>query len=234
MTIERRINSVAELKFATDGDAMTFEGYASVFDGIDSYGDRIRKGAYRETLAEHRAAGRLPPMLSQHGSFVGGDANMPIGVWKSMEEDDRGRRVRGELAPTPRGKEAHTLLKMGALSGLSIGFVPVAWESRAKPEDPRRTLTKISLVEVSLVTTPADPKARVTSVKAAIEMTIREFEEALERGTLPPLTARDAKALLAAGFKAMTSARDAGDEKSATHGDLAEILRRNVAILKSR
>lgn len=234
MTIERKTGGITELKFATNDGAMTFSGYASVFGGIDSYGDRIKQGAYRDTLAEHKTAGRLPPMLSQHGSFVGGDSNMPIGVWKDMREDDRGLFVEGELAPTPRGQEAYTLLKMGALSGMSIGFIPVAWESRAKPEDPRRTLTKISLIEVSLVTVPADPKARVTSVKAAIEMTIREFEEALERGTLPPLTARDAKALLAAGFKAMTSARDAGDEKSATHGDLAEMIRRNVAILKSR
>lgn len=184
--IEHRVTAACEVKLA-GGDAMTFEGYATVWSGVDAYGDSIAKGAYRDTLAEHRKSGRWPVMLANHGGFLGSDPT-PVGVWTEMREDDRGLWVEGRFAPTARGEELHTLVKMGALSGLSIGFRPVEWKMRAKPEEPRRTLTKIDLVEVSVVALPADPKARITAVKA-IESP-NDLEALLIAGGLPRAAAR--------------------------------------------
>jgi len=171
---------LVEVKAAAD-DSMTFTGYGAVFGNVDSYGDVIAAGAFAETLRSAKTSGQWPAMLSQHGGFMGSaDDMMPIGVWTDMAEDGRGLWVEGKLAPTVRGREAYELLRMKprpALNGLSIGFTAKEYTVGTKPKEPRRTLKTIDLMEVSLVTMPANPKARVTAVKA--DMTIREFEAAL-------------------------------------------------------
>ena len=141
----------------------TVEGYGSVFGVRDNYDDVIAKGAFIQSLKDHRAAGTMPAMLWQH------DADKPIGVWTDMVEDEKGLRIKGQLAmETVKGKEAHALLKMGALNGLSIGFMSKEWAYDRDTEV--RTLTAIDLWEVSLVTFPANGKARVTNVKSADEL----------------------------------------------------------------
>jgi HK97 family phage prohead protease len=113
-------------------------------------------------MKAHKAAGTMPAMLWQHS------AEEPIGVWSEMVEDAKGLRVKGQLAlETVRGKEAHALLKLGALNGLSIGFMSKQWTYDRETEV--RTLTEIDLWEVSLVTFPANSKARVTNVKASAD-----------------------------------------------------------------
>jgi HK97 family phage prohead protease len=161
---------VFECKASDDG---TIEGYGSDFGVRDNYDDVIAKGAFAASLAEHKAAKTMPAMLWQH------DADKPIGVWSEMVEDTRGLRIKGQLAlDTVKGKEAHALLKMGALNGLSIGFVSKQWAYDRETEV--RTLTEIDLWEVSLVTFPANEKARVTNVKSADEMaTPKDAERAL-------------------------------------------------------
>lgn len=151
----------------------TVEGYGSVFGVRDNYDDVIAKGAFTQSLKDHKAAGTMPAMLWQH------DADKPIGVWTEMVEDEKGLRIKGQLAmETVKGKEAHALLKMGALNGLSIGFVSKEWAYDRETEV--RTLTAIDLWEVSLVTFPANEKARVTNVKSADEMaTPKDAEKAL-------------------------------------------------------
>lgn len=151
----------------------TVEGYGSVFGVRDNYDDVIAKGAFIQSLKDHKAAGTMPAMLWQH------DADKPIGVWTEMVEDEKGLRIKGQLAmETVKGKEAHALLKMGALNGLSIGFVSKEWAYDRETEV--RTLTAIDLWEVSLVTFPANEKARVTNVKSADEMaTPKDAEKAL-------------------------------------------------------
>lgn len=172
-----------EVKFDSGSEAMSFSGYGARFGNVDAYGDVIAPGAFEKTLKDARSSGNWPAMLLQHGSFLGGDDNMPVGVWTEMREDSKGLYVEGQLAPTARGKDAYTLLKMSprpAISGMSIGYRPVEWSMRAKPEDPRRTLKAVELLEVSLVTFPANGKARVEAVKSADEIkTIREFEDFL-------------------------------------------------------
>lgn len=168
----REVRSFA-LQIKAAGDDGTVEGYGSVFGVRDNYDDVIAKGAFIQSLKDHKAAGTMPAMLWQH------DADKPIGVWTEMVEDEKGLRIKGQLAmETVKGKEAHALLKMGALNGLSIGFMSKEWAYDRDTEV--RTLTAIDLWEVSLVTFPANEKARVTNVKSAEEMaTPKDAEKAL-------------------------------------------------------
>lgn len=148
------------LSIRATGDNGTLEGYGSVFGVRDTYDDVIASGAFVDSLKEHKAAGTMPAMLWQH------DPGEPIGVWTDMVEDEKGLRVIGKLAlETVRGKEAHALLKLGALNGLSIGFMSKQWSYDRETEI--RTLTELDLWEVSLVTFPANGKARVTGVKSS-------------------------------------------------------------------
>lgn len=141
------------------GEDGTFTGYGSVFDVIDSYSEVVARGAFLDSLAAHKTKGTMPAMLWQHRS------SEPMGVYTSMEEDSVGLRVNGQIAlKTQRGAEAYELLKMRAISGLSIGFIPRD-ESRDKATG-ITTLKKVDLWETSLVTFPANDAARVQGVKS--------------------------------------------------------------------
>lgn len=175
----------------------TIEGYGSVFGVQDDYDDVIASGAFAESLKEHKAAGTMPAMLWQH------DSDDPIGVWTEMVEDEKGLRCVGKLAlGTSKGAEARELLKIGALNGLSIGFVSKSWEYDAETDV--RTLTAVDLWEVSLVTFPANRAARITNVKGADVSditTIRQAEKALRDAGFSP----DAAKAFIASVKHITS-----------------------------
>lgn len=159
-TQTRTMDFALQIKAAKDDG--TVEGYGSVFGVRDAYDDVIAPGAFGQSLKDHKAGGTMPAMLWQH------NASEPIGIWTDMVEDERGLKVIGQLAlETVRGREAHALLKMGALNGLSIGFVSKQWTYDRETEV--RTLTQIDLWEVSLVTFPANGKSRVTTVKGAAD-----------------------------------------------------------------
>lgn len=198
--METKILQVAaELK--ADGEGIV-EGYGSIFGNEDSYGDIVAPGAFEETLAEAKAVGRYPAMLWQH------DPSEPIGVWTDMAEDSRGLKVRGKFADTQRGQEALALVKMGALTGLSIGYSTVGAEYDDQAET--RTLTKVKLWEVSPVTFPANDKARITRVKSADIKTERDFERFLRDAGF---SRTEAKRIACQGFD--TSLRDAANESDA-------------------
>lgn len=178
--------SLTEVKFTNGSttDAMTFSGYGAVFGNVDAYGDVIAPGAFAKTLAEAKQSGRWPAMLLQHGGWGMGSQDMtPIGVYTELAEDGHGLKVEGTLAPTPRGHEAYALLKMQprpAIDGLSIGYVAKKWTARSKPDEPRRVLEELALMEISLVTFPANPQARVSSVKSLLELaSLAECERVL-------------------------------------------------------
>lgn len=215
-----------EVKFDAGGsEAMTFSGYGARFGNVDAYGDVIAPGAFAKTLREAKSSGVWPSMLMQHGGFLGGGDSVPIGVWTKMDEDANGLYVEGKLADTPRGREAYSLLKMDprpAISGMSIGYRATEWTMRSKPDEPRRTLKAVDLHEVSLVTFPANSKARVESVKAenGIE-TIRQFEEFLR--DVGGFSHSAAKAIAASGFKSASDHRD--DDES----EVIAALRRNLS-----
>lgn len=220
----------AELKFAgADEKSMVFSGYASVFGNTDSYGDVVAKGAFKESVTRSKRAKQWPAMLMQHGSAFGGDPT-PIGIWTDMYEDDTGLFVEGKLAPTARGMEAYQLMKMEprpAINGLSIGYLAKEWSVRTKPDDPRRTLKAVELIEVSLVTNPANPKARVQAVKT--DLTIRDAEKALRD---VGFSQSDAKAIVASGFKAVPQ-RDV-DGAGELFAGLLEDLKRTHSIVTKR
>jgi uncharacterized protein len=134
-----------------------FEGYASLFGVPDMAKDVVEPGAFRESLARRGARG--VKLLWQH------DPATPIGRWLWLGEDARGLRVRGRLSlEVTRASELRALMRDGAVDGLSIGFRTE--RARADPNTGRRHLLKIDLWEVSLVTFPMLPGARVSAVKA--------------------------------------------------------------------
>jgi HK97 family phage prohead protease len=204
--IARAEFGLAEIKFAaSDGaEAMTFSGYGAVFNNVDSYGDVIDPGAFKKTLSEAKKSDAWPAMLLQHGGFgFNADDMTPIGIWTEMDEDDKGLKVTGKLADTQRGNEVYGLLKMAprpALNGLSIGYRARKFTVGTKAGEPRRRLHELDLVEVSLVTMPANPKARIGSVKSDDGLGIRDAEKALREAGF---SANEAKAILAKGFAAI-------------------------------
>lgn len=164
-----------ELKLAPDESdtKMSFSGHGAVFGNVDAYGDVIAPGAFKKTLKEAKQSKQWPAMLMQHGGWgLTSEDLMPIGVWTELEEDDVGLATEGVLADTTKGLDTYKLLKMQprpAINGLSIGYIPIRWKARSKPEEPRRTLEEVKLLEISLVTFPANAKARVRDVKSMEE-----------------------------------------------------------------
>ena len=189
-----------EAKALDDG---VFEGYASLFEREDLGRDVIAPGAFRDSLAS-RGAQRIK-MLFQH------DPAEPIGVWEEVREDARGLYVRGRLmTAVAKAREVLALMRAGALDGLSIGFKMVKGKRDAATGV--RRVEKVDLWEISVVTFPMLPGARVESVKArpfaAAAPTTREFERWLTRDA--GLTRMEARAVLRSGFSGLKALRDAG------------------------
>jgi len=141
--------------------AGVIEGYGSTFGGEpDSYGDVILRGAFKDSVAEHKAAGTMPLMLWGHQS-----SELPIGNWIDLGEDRKGLWVKGQIdLDDPLGVRVHRALARNAMRGLSIGYETI--ESR---DDPKRKgvrlLEKVNLWEISPVNFPANRAAAVTAVK---------------------------------------------------------------------
>jgi HK97 family phage prohead protease len=135
----------------------TVEGYASLFDRVDLGRDVVLPGAFKESLA--RRGPREVRMLWQH------DASEPVGIWTDMSEDRNGLRVRGILLPeVNRARELAALIAHGAIDGLSIGFRAV--KARRDPAQRLRRIAEIDLWEISLVTFPLLPGARLSRFNA--------------------------------------------------------------------
>ncbi len=148
-------------------DGATITGYASLFGQVDQGGDVVVKGAYRASLERLRSSGIRVKLLWQH------DPAVPIGVWDEVAEDDRGLFVKGRLlTETQKGREAAALIEAGAIDGLSIGYRTVKAD---RDEKGRRQLAELELWEVSLVTFPMLPSARV-GAKAEEPMIQSEHE----------------------------------------------------------
>jgi HK97 family phage prohead protease len=142
------------LRLAPDG---AFEGYASLFNVPDLGRDVVLPGAFRDSL--RRRGSRGIKMLFQH------DPAEPIGVWTDLVEDERGLYARGRLTTqVVRASEILALVRAGALDGLSIGFR--ATTARREARSGLRHLSRIDLWEISIVTFPLLPLARIARVKA--------------------------------------------------------------------
>jgi HK97 family phage prohead protease len=196
-----------------DEDVGTFEGYGAVFGNTDRHNEVIMPGAFRRSLLENG----MPSLIWQH------DSKQPIGIYTSVKEDEHGLYVRGQLNLfVQKGKEAWQLLKQGALSGLSVGFI--TQRDKIDEETGTRQLEDIDLFEISLVTFPANPMAKVVNVK---EWDERQYEKFLRDAGF---SRKDSKTLTAHGFKSiLEDQRDADsewDEFIASVKSLNDILKK--------
>ncbi|MCR5864659.1 HK97 family phage prohead protease [Aquincola sp. J276] len=199
----RKTLSLSDVSLKLEGDTGRFSGYASVFGGVDSYGDTIVKGAFESTL---KANGK-PKMFFNH------EWRMPIGKYHVAKEDDKGLFVEGELTPgISLSADVRAAMLHQTLDGLSIGGM-VKKGDYDETETGRVIRRWSVLMEISPVAFPADKAARVdlASVKGAefddaiAELeTIRDFERLLRdaggfsKGAAAALVAR-AKVVFAAG-----------------------------------
>lgn len=128
---------------------MMIEGYAALFGVADQTGDVVRAGAFSRSLARRTAP---LPMLVEH------ERRSHAGFWNDVREDGRGLFLRGAVRDDmPGAARAKRMLARG-IDGLSIGFVSlVAYRSASG-----RVIEEIELLEVSIVTHPMQPQARLT------------------------------------------------------------------------
>ncbi len=218
-TVRPAFSPVTGRKFVTaeiDADpvAGSFTGYASVFGIADLSGDLVEKGAFAASLAKRGAGG--VKLLFQH------DPTEPIGVWTTLREDDRGLYVEGRLmTDVARAREVLSLMRAGALDGLSIGFTTV----KAHPDAATgyRRIAEADLWEISIVTFPMLPHARVDQVKGAPpgRPTERDFERWLRRDA--GLSRAEARLVIAKGFRALPAREAPAD---AAWRPLAAAIRR--------
>lgn len=187
-----------EIKREPDADGR-FEGYASVFGVLDKGMDIVERGAFAKSIQKFK-----PKMLWQH------DTRQVIGVWEDVKEDERGLYVKGRLLDAvEKGREALALMKEGAIDSMSIGFKTL----EASDEGRVRHLKEVELWEISVVTFPMLPDAKITAVKSI--KTEREFECVMRDAGF---TRREATAIALYGFKGLADQRDAVEVEADSEG----------------
>ena len=165
-----------KLKAEGDGDDPGFiQGYASVWDTIDSDNEVIRKGAFAKTIVERVDKGKVPLMV-EHYAWGGGTMDV-IGKITQAKEDQYGLWIHAELASTTTAQEAKKLMAEGMVKGLSVSFNPLQWgfiEDGADDNKTGRTIVEFKearLLEVTLTPLPANEDAAVMSVKGISKIT---------------------------------------------------------------
>ena len=204
-------------KDSAGNEVGSFEGLAAAFNNQDMVGDVIMPGAFKGSIRSPKKI----KMLWQHQS------DQPVGVWTGFIETDKGLHAEGKLVlDVQRAAEAHALMKAGAVDGLSIGFRIPAKGSVFDRETGIRTITKIDLWEISLVTFPANPKARVSRVKMLNDVgelpTPREMEAALrDMG----FSRRQSRAFMSKGFAGLDPEAAAAEELAERIQELTDDIR---------
>ena len=201
-------------------DHGTFSGYGSVFDVVDSYKDRVKKGAFLRSLAGHEAKKSMPAMFYNHSVM------REIGEWLVMREDAHGLWVEGKLwidgaNPDPDALKAYRgMRKAKGKMGLSIGYsVPEA----GAVFDPKTSITdlvQIDLWETSPVIFPANDVARIETVKGIT--TVRDFERFLRDSGF---SRTEATALAAKGFKVLGNQGEPDSELMETARQLIQSMK---------
>lgn len=214
-SIEKKATASSFSSITADG---FFEGYACLFDKADLGGDVIRKGAFTKSLQQRGQTGIK--LLYQH------DPNQPVGQWLNIREDEKGLFVQGQLATgVEKAREIHTMMKAGILDGLSIGFRTVI--GRKDSQSGLRHLIELDLWEISIVTFPMQPDARISSVKSItdqdVPLTTSLSKRELERKLMHDagLSRSQARALMAYGHSGLSGMQDAA--RSGPSSDLAAL-----------
>jgi uncharacterized protein len=215
-----------EVKLVDSKTAGEFAGLAAAYS-LDSHGDVIRPGAFAQSLQEHKAAGLSPPLLWSH------DLSKPVGRVTSMAEDEYGLSIHGKFnLSTDIGRNAYEHAKAEELNGLSIGHrVPAGGAVTNKSGV--RTLQRIDLKEISLVTLPSNKDTRIRQVKTMINSS-GELERMLREGGL---SKRAAESVVAYGYAGLTGAPPEDDEDADGQREMkrvADLLRKNFLELKHR
>jgi HK97 family phage prohead protease len=206
-----RLDLECEVKFSDGGEeAGLIEGYASKFGLLDRGGDIVEKGAFKASIADWKRKKQMPPILWQHDPYT------PIGVWTELKEDDVGLYVKGRLIlDVPQAAIARALIKAGAVTGFSIGYLTE--ERDIDRQTGARHLKKVALWEISPVTFPMLPEARIAGVKGDFN------PQLLERSLRDEgLSIRDAKAAVSVFRK--TALRDAGSSETGPRDGASEML----------
>ena len=190
-----------------------FSGYASTFGNVDLVGDIVQKGAFVKTL--QKGADKIL-MLWQHKS------DEIVGEFTTLVEDEKGLFFEGQLflKNIQRSTEAHFLMLKRLIKAVSIGY---RIEEKSFDNNNNRLLKQVDLIEISLVTYPANPEATIDRVKSADQMSEREFEKSLR--DVVGLSQKQAKALMSGGFKAMNRDDSEEQEKSSDLSVMLEYLK---------
>ena len=179
-----KFHTPAEMKLLPS-EPGTFEGYAAVFGNVDSGGDVIEPGAFREYVRTKDGKVRI---------LRGHNPNVPIGVGETMQ-DSNGLHIRGKLLiGNPMADDTYELMCGGVMDALSIGYDILPGGATYLNSGVRK-LTGLKLYEVSVVTFGMNELARVEAVKAATLLSAqhpRDLEELLRERD--GLSARKAKA----------------------------------------
>lgn len=216
---ERKFAGLDLAEVQEDG---TFSGYASVFGRVDLGRDVVERGAFADSIIRRGPAGVR--MLFQH------DPGQPIGSWQEIREDARGLFVVGKLTTgVARAREVLELMRSRAIDGLSVGFRTI--HSTKDARTGIRHIRKADLWEISVVTFPINPEARIEQVRGIRTggelPTIREFEHWLLRDA--GLTRSEARTVIAKGFAHLKRERDAAKGKPL---QLAETIRRAARLFQ--
>ena len=221
MQMQHKTLSISDCEIKLDAKQGVFSGYASVFNGVDSYGDTILPGAYKNTLKQFG----MPKMFLQHNSWA-----LPIGKWIVVEEDEKGLFVQGELTiGMSMSDDTYAALKHGTLDGLSIGYMlrREDYEPSRESEGGRIIKNISRLSEISAVTFPADSNARIdmNTIKSELEeiQSIRDLEHFLrDAGCL----SKDLSKALISRVKVLFGREDEAERKAKQESELAEAIKR--------
>jgi HK97 family phage prohead protease len=201
-----------------------FEGIASVYGNIDSYGDIVEPGAFSKSIQER---GKQIPVLWQHGE--------PIGIGEVYDAGSH-LGIKGRILETvTQGADAIKLAKAGIVKGLSIGYRTVKnqWDAERKANK----LLEVKLYEVSLVTFPANELASLTAIKSesledeAIQ-TVTEITREIKAGRMLSAANRaKLQSALDTLLALLAASEDDDDDKEAAKSKASEPLSHSAEIL---
>lgn len=197
------------------------EGYASVFGGVDSYGDTIEPTAYDNVISE----GQKPLMFYQHDRW-----GVPIGKWEELSVDSKGLKVKGRLnLELKEAQDVYSALKFGSLDGMSIGFRLRDRDYEYDDNDVCHIKNISELLEISIVNFPADKSARVMGVKADPEdleelKDIRDCERYLRDLGISKKMAQSIISVIKAKKNSMSDSEDGIKAKDAELGEIQQKL----------
>lgn len=210
-------------------DAGEFEAVVATYD-LDSYGDKIIPGAFKDTLAEWKAKGDPIPVIWSHMSY---DPDMHLGVVEDAEERDAGLWVRGRLdLDQPKAAQVYRLMKGRRVTQFSFAYdvLEGAWIEE-KDADPYYELRKLKLYEVGPTLIGVNQETELLAVKSADG---RDLQVAVRGGRLSPTdadtvrlaveTALGAKAGRVLSAKNETTLKDAVDKLTAGVKDVKAVL----------